>query len=201
MQTREYLRWAGQYMKRRCRLKAVRIKQHDVECSLLEGILTRGDRRVAPALEGAWRRGARLDGWRDGGLAELRAAFAPFDSVGPVYAQPAQNARIPSRLHSIEELPVALGLLVAAGGDYSETMLGGVNYGRDSDSIASMGGALAGALGSELRADLVEQVSAASRIDVEEAGREMAVVAAEIFAKDAARFEARARAMAGLVPA
>ncbi len=65
MQTREYLRWAGQYLRRRCQLRAVKVKQHDVECSLLEGILTRGDRRVAPALEEAWRRGARLDGWRE----------------------------------------------------------------------------------------------------------------------------------------
>lgn len=65
MQTREYLRWAGQYLRSRCRLKSVRIKQHDIECSLLEGILTRGDRRVAPALEEAWRRGCRLDGWRE----------------------------------------------------------------------------------------------------------------------------------------
>jgi radical SAM family uncharacterized protein len=65
MQTRDYLRWAGQYLKRRCRLKAVQVKQHDVECSLLEGVLTRGDRRVAPALEEAWRRGCRLDGWRE----------------------------------------------------------------------------------------------------------------------------------------
>jgi radical SAM family uncharacterized protein len=65
MQTREYLRWAGQYLKRRCRIRSVRVKQHDIECSLLEGILTRGDRRVAPALEEAWRRGCRLDGWRE----------------------------------------------------------------------------------------------------------------------------------------
>jgi radical SAM family uncharacterized protein len=65
MQTREYLRWAGQYMKQRCKLRSVRVKQHDIECSLLEGILTRGDRRVAPALEEAWRRGCRLDGWRE----------------------------------------------------------------------------------------------------------------------------------------
>lgn len=65
MQTREYLRWAGQYLKQRCRNRAVRIKQHDVECSLLEGIMTRGDRRVAPALEEAWRRGCRLDGWTE----------------------------------------------------------------------------------------------------------------------------------------
>ncbi len=65
MQTREYLREAGQYLRRRCRLKSVRIKQHDIECSLLEGVLTRGDRRVAAALEEAWRRGCRLDGWRE----------------------------------------------------------------------------------------------------------------------------------------
>src|SRR5262249_51643878 len=57
---------AGQFLRQRCRLKAVRIKQHDIDTSLLEGILTRGDRRVALALEEAWRRGARLGGWREG---------------------------------------------------------------------------------------------------------------------------------------
>jgi radical SAM family uncharacterized protein len=71
MQTREYLQEAGQYLRRRCRLKSVRIKQHDIECSLLEGILTRGDRRVAVALEEAWRRGCRLDGWRECFRAEV----------------------------------------------------------------------------------------------------------------------------------
>ncbi|MBM3996011.1 MAG: TIGR03960 family B12-binding radical SAM protein [Planctomycetes bacterium] len=65
MQTREYLQWAGQYLRRNCRLKSVRIKQHDIELSLLEGVLTRGDRRVAVALEEAWRRGCRLDGWSE----------------------------------------------------------------------------------------------------------------------------------------
>jgi len=65
MQTREYLQWAGQYMKKRCRIRAVRVKQHDIECSLLEGVLTRGDRRVAPALLEAWKRGCRLDGWSE----------------------------------------------------------------------------------------------------------------------------------------
>jgi ADP-ribosylglycohydrolase len=150
------------------------------------------------AIEAIAAAGARLDGWRDGGLAELRAAFAPFDSVGEHYAHPAQNARIPSRLHAIEELPVALGLLVACRGDYSETMLGGVNYGRDSDSIASMGGALAGALGSEVPRGWIEEIGAASKLDLEQPGRTMAEVAAEILAKDTARFEARARAMAEL---
>jgi ADP-ribosylglycohydrolase len=150
------------------------------------------------AIEAVVDAGARVDGWRDGGLAELRRAFAPFDSVGEHYAQPAQNARTPSRLHAIEELPLALGLLVATGGDHAETVLGGVNYGRDSDSIASMGGALAGALGSAVRRDWVDDVSAASRIDVEEAGRAMAEVAVEIFAKDVERHRRRAGAIAEL---
>ena len=150
------------------------------------------------AIEAVAEVAASLDGWREGGLADLRAAFAPFDSVGEHYAAPAQNARIPSRLHSIEEVPVALGLLLATGGDYTETMLGGVNYGRDSDSIASMGGALAGALGSPVPPELVEQIGAASRMDIEEPGRTMAEVAVEIFGRDRERSETRARAMAEL---
>ncbi len=152
------------------------------------------------AIEAVVETATRLDGWRSGGLEELRRSFAPFDSVGDAYAAPAQNARIPSRLHSIEELPIALGLLVATGGDYAETVLGGVNYGRDSDSIASMGGALAGALGGVevLRRDWVDEVSAASRIDVEEAGNRMAAVAQEIFARDVRRQMERARTMAEL---
>ncbi len=149
------------------------------------------------ALEAVVEVAAQLDGWRDGGLAELRRAFAPFDSVGEVYAAPALDARTPSRVRAIEELPIAVGLLVATHGDYTETVLGGVNYGRDSDSIASMGGALVGALGGSAarRRDWVEDVSAASRIDVEEAGRTMAEVAQEIFVRDAERHEERARVM------
>jgi radical SAM family uncharacterized protein len=65
MQSREYFRWAGEYLLRRKRNRYVRIKQHDIETSLLEGILTRGDRRIAPALYEAWKRGARFDGWRE----------------------------------------------------------------------------------------------------------------------------------------
>lgn len=150
------------------------------------------------AIEAVAEAAGPLDGWRDGGLASLRAAFAPFDSVGEHYAQPAQNARIPSRLHAIEEVPIALGLLVATGGDYTETMLGGVNYGRDSDSIASMGGAIAGALGSPVPREWIDEIGAASKLDLEEPGHTMAEVAEEIFAKDRERFEARARALAQL---
>lgn len=44
-------------------MRSVRIKQHDIDRSLLEGILTRGDRRIGPALLEAWKRGARFDAW------------------------------------------------------------------------------------------------------------------------------------------
>jgi radical SAM family uncharacterized protein len=65
MRPRDYFHWAHKYLRSRVKLRSVAIKCHDVETSLLEGILTRGDRRVAPALEEAWRRGARLDAWRE----------------------------------------------------------------------------------------------------------------------------------------
>lgn len=65
MARREYLRWAHGYLRRKCKLRCVRIKTHDIDTSLLEGILTRGDRRIAPAIELAWRRGARLDAWSE----------------------------------------------------------------------------------------------------------------------------------------
>lgn len=152
------------------------------------------------AIEAVASAGSELGGWRDGGLARLRDAFAPFDSVGVPYAQPGLGARIPSRLQSIEELPLAIGLLVATGGDCNETILGGVNYGRDSDSIASMGGALAGALAgaSAVRADWVEEISVASRYDLGEPGRVMAQVAVEILGRDVERHARRVEAMEAL---
>ena len=166
--------------------------------SVVETCLRLAKDATRDAIDATVAAAGQLDSWRDGGLAELRRAFAPFDSVGDVYARPALNARTPSRLHAIEELPVAVGLLMATGGDYEETVLGGVNYGRDSDSIASMGGALAGALGNPLRRDWVDDVSAASKLDLEAPGRTMAVVAAEIFDRDAQRHAERARALGAL---
>jgi radical SAM superfamily enzyme YgiQ (UPF0313 family) len=65
MQTREYFHWAREYMKRQVRIKSVRVNCHPVETSLLEGLLSRGDRRVADVVELAWRRGARLDSWME----------------------------------------------------------------------------------------------------------------------------------------
>lgn len=153
------------------------------------------------AIEAVTTTAANLDGWRHGGLAELRRAIAPYDSVGDSYLAPSLNARIPSRLHAIEELPIALGLLVATRGDYAETVLGGVNYGRDSDSIAAMGGEIAGALGHPVPRTWIDQVSEASNFDIEEAGLTMAQIAEEILARDSRRHERRTQIMASLTGA
>ena len=71
MQTREYFHWAHRYLRDRKRIRSVQVKCHQVETSLLEGVLSRGDRR---------------DGGRDrAGLAARRAA-GQLDGVHPAAA-------------------------------------------------------------------------------------------------------------------
>ena len=65
MQTREYFHEVHKRLKRRRTLRSVEVKCHDVEASLLEGVLARGDRRIGEAIELAWRAGARFDSWSD----------------------------------------------------------------------------------------------------------------------------------------
>ncbi|MHB1038038.1 MAG: TIGR03960 family B12-binding radical SAM protein [Pirellulales bacterium] len=65
MQTREYFEHAHHYLRRRRLPWSVAIKCHAIESSLLEGVLSRGDRRLGEAIELAWRRGARFDGWTE----------------------------------------------------------------------------------------------------------------------------------------
>lgn len=129
--------------------------------------------------------------WRDPGVfAALRAAMAPFDTMGDDYTDLSPlGARRPSRLHSIEELPMALGMFVLARGDYRDTVLGGVNYGRDSDSIAAMGGAIAGALHglSVVPQVWLTRIAEASRTDLVGPALRLADLATEIIERDHAR--------------
>lgn len=43
--------------------RSLKLKMHHNGISFVEGILARGDRRLAPVIEHAWRAGARFDGW------------------------------------------------------------------------------------------------------------------------------------------
>jgi radical SAM family uncharacterized protein len=65
MQRREYFQWAHQYLWSKRRIRSINIKCHDIETSLLEGVLSRGDRRTGRAIRLAWERGARMDGWAE----------------------------------------------------------------------------------------------------------------------------------------
>ena len=47
------------------RNKAVRVHYHDAETSLIEAVLSRGGRALAPVILGAWERGQRFDAWSE----------------------------------------------------------------------------------------------------------------------------------------
>jgi ADP-ribosylglycohydrolase len=128
----------------------------------------------------------------------LRATVAPFDSVGDMYRQQSLDARRPSRTKSIEELPVALGFVLAHRGDYREAVLGAVNYGRDADSIASMAGAICAGLSgpAAVPSDWLDQVEQASRMDLRATGRLMADVVRDLLAQETARLQRRQRLIA-----
>jgi len=130
----------------------------------------------------------------------LRAAIAPFDTVGPEYRKPAMDARLPSRTKSIEELPVALGFVLAHDGDFVGAVLGAVNYGRDADSIATMAGSVAAALGGRevIPEDWIATIEAASRVDLTAVGHQMAAAATQIAHRDAQRAQAHLRRIAEL---
>ncbi|MFB7510039.1 ADP-ribosylglycohydrolase family protein, partial [Streptomyces broussonetiae] len=118
--------------------------------------------------------------------------------VGPWHDDAWRTARRPSRLHAIEELPIALGMLLVSGGDYRHAVLGAVDYGRDCDSTATMAGALAGALGSPVPQERVKTVADASRLDLWAPARTLTEVTREIFAADVRRRRAHERAFAAL---
>ncbi len=52
-------------LKRLLPRRGYRLKWHDPEQSYLEGVFSRGDRRLSRLIETAWRSGARLDGWSE----------------------------------------------------------------------------------------------------------------------------------------
>ncbi len=64
----------------RSQRSAVRVKMHNIERSILEGVFARGDRRLGPVVEHAFRQGARFDGWDEGFKADTWQRA--FDATG-----------------------------------------------------------------------------------------------------------------------
>lgn len=65
---------------RRHRGKAVAVRTHDPQRSILEGVLSRGDRRLGPVIEAAYRAGARFDGWDE--CFKYETWLRAFDACG-----------------------------------------------------------------------------------------------------------------------
>ena len=58
----------------------LRLKHHHSGISFIEGVLARGDRRLADVIEAVWRAGARFDGWDE--VFELERWAAALDAHG-----------------------------------------------------------------------------------------------------------------------
>jgi hypothetical protein len=65
----------------------IKLKTHNVERSILEGVFARGDRRLAASVEHAYRAGARFDGWDECFKSQLwNEAFAATSTDPDFYA-------------------------------------------------------------------------------------------------------------------
>ncbi len=132
------------------------------------------------ALEAVVECACKYDDWKQA-IHPLREAIRPYDGAADLKTERGNgtNNWQPSREHSIEEVPIALGFLIVTGGDYEASIFGGTNYGRDNDSIAGMAGAIAGALNGAkaIRSEWMEQINNANRVDLKPLAHDLAQLA------------------------
>lgn len=85
-------------------------------------------------------------------VADFHEAIKPFSPMGDDVSRKMEKVGIPSnhytpsRLGSIEELPLALGFIVYNNGEFYPSIYDGINSGRDTDSIGVMIGVILGAM-------------------------------------------------------
>ncbi len=66
MKSREYMLDKVYMVKRMlARYKFIKVKYHTVELSMLEGVITRGDRKISKLIYEAYKNGAKFDGWNE----------------------------------------------------------------------------------------------------------------------------------------
>lgn len=63
MDSKEVIEEKQKYLKEHLTDRGLSFSWNNPDLSLLEGVFSRGDRRLAPVIESAWRKGARFDGW------------------------------------------------------------------------------------------------------------------------------------------
>lgn len=98
----------------------------------------------------------------------------------------ASNHYTPSRLFSIEELPIALFYIALHDGDFDESILDGINSGRDTDSIGVMVGGILGALkGSSIVPEaVIKDIEAVNKYELIKIAEQFAVTAEELILND-----------------
>src|SRR5690606_35962037 len=99
------------------------------------------------------------------------------------------DAYQPSRLHAIEELPLAIGFAVANDGAFRQTVEDGINSGRDTDSIGVMAGAILGAMHGAAVIDAADLalLDKSNRLDLMAEADRFAGIAQELLAQAARR--------------
>ncbi|MDB5505401.1 MAG: hypothetical protein JWR75_39 [Devosia sp.] len=123
------------------------------------------------------------------------AAFSPMgDDVNHSRAKAGvpTDAYQPSRRLAIEELPLALGFCIYAGGEFRQAIEDGINSGRDTDSIGVMAGAILGALHGEsvIRETDRLQLDRVNHFDLTAEADKFAAAVTSILTTDRSRFVA-----------
>lgn len=137
----------------------------------------------------------------------FHSVIARYSSIGDDVNHSAEKAgRLtdayrPSRLASIEELPLALGFCLVNDGDFRAAIEDGINSGRDTDSIGVMAGAILGALHGEAVIDPADRamLDSANRMDLTKLADRFCDTALAILADDRDAAQRRETARAALI--
>lgn len=127
-------------------------------------------------------RGRELGRVAAGPSVEARIEMAVHLALASPDAESAcrQIARyVGSGLATAEAVPAAIGVFLAAKGDPGETIIWAANLGDDTDTVAAIAGAIAGALGGvdRLPVDLYEAVIRVNHLQLERLARGLAAIA------------------------
>lgn len=158
---------------------------------------------VAAAIAEATREGATLDSVIEAGLTGAREGEARGLETGREAASASVERRIAeavrlgreaddvwevlddlyeligSGLPTNESVPAAFGILAAARGDVTQSIIGAINVGNDTDTVATIVGAIAGSLHgmSGIREDWYQRVCEVNGLDLEDLASRLSALA------------------------